>query len=107
MRRLRDFYRPVRQEMQPTDVHAVLRGVLDLTSKQLQHAKITVEQEQAYGLPLIQATPDHLKQVFLNLVLNAIDAMSGAGPVGRHVVRPHGSRPDANGRQPLAPGRAH
>ena len=82
LRRLRDFYRPVRQEMQPTDVHAVLRGVLDLTSKQLQHANIAVELEQAYGLPLVQATPDHLKQVFLNLVLNAIDAMSGEGRSG-------------------------
>ena len=31
---------------------------------------------------MVQATPDHLKQVFLNLVLNAIDAMSGEGRSG-------------------------
>ncbi len=80
VRRLRDFYRPVRQEMQPTDVHAILRDVLELIGKQLQHSQITVEQE-VYNLPLIQANPDHLKQVFLNLVLNALDAMSMQGGV--------------------------
>ena len=81
VRRVRDFYRPVRQEMQPTDVHAILRDVLELTGKQLQHSQIAVEQEEAYGFPLIQANPDHLKQAFLNLVLNAIDAMSMQGGV--------------------------
>jgi PAS domain S-box-containing protein len=82
LRRLRDFYRPVRQEMQPTDIHAVLRSVLDLTGKQLQHANIAVELGQAFDLPQVLATPDHLKQVFLNLILNAIDAMSDEGRSG-------------------------
>ncbi len=78
VRRLRDFYRPTRQERQLTDVRVVLEGVLELTGKQLQHSHITVEREDlaGVGLPLIWAKPDHLKQVFLNLVLNAIDAMS-------------------------------
>jgi two-component system NtrC family sensor kinase len=79
VRRLRDFYRPTRQERQFTDVRAVLEGVLELIGKQLQHSHIAVEREDLGGLPLIWANADHLKQVFLNLVLNAIDAMSTSG----------------------------
>jgi two-component system NtrC family sensor kinase len=76
VRRMRDFYRPARAGVQPTDVLAVLQSVLELTSKQLQHSSVTVEREWADDLPLIQANPDYLKQVFLNLVLNAADAMT-------------------------------
>jgi two-component system, NtrC family, sensor kinase len=81
VRRLRDFYRPTRQERQLTDVRVVLEGVLELTGKQLQHSHITIEREDLAGveLPLIWANADHLKQVFLNLVLNAMDAMSARG----------------------------
>ena len=79
VRRLRDFYRPTHQEMRPTDVQAVLDSVLSLSGKQLQHGKISIEPEWGSNLPLVQANPDHLKQVFLNLVLNAMDAMSEHG----------------------------
>ncbi len=79
VRRLRDFYRPTHQEMQPTDVQAVLDSVLSLSGKQLQRGKISIEPDWESGLPLVQANPDHLKQVFLNLVLNAMDAMSERG----------------------------
>ena len=77
--RMRDFYRPAREELQPIYPHAVLESVLELTSKQLQHSNVTVERAWADYLPEIQANPDHLKQVFLNLVLNGIDAMMAGG----------------------------
>ncbi len=79
VRRMRDFYRPARDGMTTTDVHAVLKDVLELTGKQLQHSNIRVEREWAADLPPIRANPDYLKQVFLNLVLNAIDAMEAQG----------------------------
>jgi signal transduction histidine kinase len=58
---------------------AVLDSVLDLSGKELQHRQITVERLDSGELPLVQANPDHLKQVFLNLVLNAMDAMPAGG----------------------------
>jgi two-component system NtrC family sensor kinase len=79
VRRMRDFYRPAREELQPTYLHAVLESVLELTNKQLQHSNVTVECAWADYLPEIRANPDHLKQVFLNLVLNGIDAMTTGG----------------------------
>jgi len=82
VRRMRDFYRPAREGLQPTDLHSVLESVLELTNKQLQHSDVAVErrfQKGAGPLPMIQANADQLKQVFLNLVLNAIDAMPAGG----------------------------
>jgi len=79
VRRVREFYRPVRPEWYPTDVHATLASVLELTNKQLQHSNVVVETDWAHDLPLIRANPDYLKQVFLNLIINAIDAMSARG----------------------------
>ena len=79
LRSLREFYRPAREEWQPTDLHAVLESVLELTRRQLQHSDVTVIRQWVGESNKIEARPDHLKQVFLNLVLNAIDAMPEGG----------------------------
>ncbi len=76
---LDDFYRSARAEFQPVDLEATLESVLLLANKKLQHSQIKVETKWAQTLPPIQANPDHLRQVFLNLTLNAIDAMPHGG----------------------------
>jgi PAS domain S-box-containing protein len=72
-----DFYRLSHTELQTVDVQAILGNVLQLANKQLQHSRVKVEYSWTEDLPPIQGSADHLKQVFLNLVLNAIDAMGG------------------------------
>jgi len=79
VRRMRDFYRPARPGLYPVDLHEILESVLELVGKQLQHSNIGLERDLAPVLPKIQANPDHLKQVFLNIILNAIDAMPQGG----------------------------
>jgi two-component system NtrC family sensor kinase len=77
--RLREFFRPSRDGLRATDVQAVLQNVLELTRKQLQHASIAVQAHWAENVAPIHSNPDHLKQVFLNLILNAVDAMPNGG----------------------------
>jgi|GEM_PF-5978365 len=76
---LDEFYHATHTDLQAIDLHETLESVLLLTNKKLQHHHITIQRNWAKLLPIIQANPDHLKQVFLNLTLNAIDAMTEQG----------------------------
>ncbi len=77
--RMRDFYRPARDGIQRTDVHEILEKVLDLSTTQLERSDVVVRCDWEPALPEIYATPDYLMQVFLNLLLNAVDAMPQGG----------------------------
>jgi PAS domain S-box-containing protein len=79
VRRVREFYRPARDERQPTDLHAVLEGTLELAAEELQQSHITVERKWADNLPYPKVNSHHMMQVFLNLVVNSIDAMPEGG----------------------------
>jgi signal transduction histidine kinase len=79
VQRMLEFYRPSKEGMAPTDVHAIIENVLALSSKRLQRGKITVTKKLAPDLPTISIVRDQLKQVFLNLVINAIEAMPQGG----------------------------
>ncbi len=91
VRRVREFYRPSGQERAPTDIHQTLESVLELSGKELQHSYVNVERIWDPAIPQIVANPDYLKQVFLNLVLNAIDAMPNGGNLTIRTVLDHES----------------
>lgn len=84
---MRDFARPASQGTRPTDVILVLKDVLELAAKQLQHSNIKVESSFGVDVPALQANPNLLKQVFLNMILNAIDAMSTGGTLRISVTK--------------------
>ncbi len=73
------FARPRQETGRPLNLHRVLRNVLVLTRKQLQHSQIVVRQDLAPDLPPVLASEEQLSQVFLNLILNAIEAMPTGG----------------------------
>jgi PAS domain S-box-containing protein len=79
VQRMRDYARPVLSGTQRIDVIAVLEDVLELAGKQLQYSGIHVERAWGVEIPTIQANPNLLKQVILNMILNAIDAMPEGG----------------------------
>jgi two-component system NtrC family sensor kinase len=80
--RMVDFYRPSDEGRIPTDVNALLESVVALVKKRLQQGGIEMDLELTSDLPLIVATGDHLKQVFLNIIINALEAMPQGGRLG-------------------------
>jgi signal transduction histidine kinase/DNA-binding response OmpR family regulator len=79
VRRLLEFYRPSRGRRVLADVNQVIDNVLALTNKRLQHGHVTVQTRLALDLPMLRIVPDQLAQVFLNIVINAVEAMPEGG----------------------------
>jgi two-component system NtrC family sensor kinase len=79
VRRLRAFYRPIGEEMEPTDINGVVERVLALVGYQLSLGNIEVNTEMAErDLPVL-GSAGQLEQVLVNLVLNAQEAMPQGG----------------------------
>ncbi len=77
---LRDLSRKPRpEEKELTDVTELLQQVLTLSRKQCEEGGVEVRSTLATDLPLLAVVPDRMQQVFLNLVLNALDAMPAGG----------------------------
>jgi two-component system NtrC family sensor kinase len=77
--RMLDFYRPSPEQREPTDINAILKEVLALAGKKLQHSKVSARTKLAADLPPVKAVASQIQQVFLNLLLNAIEAMPDGG----------------------------
>jgi signal transduction histidine kinase len=76
---LLNFSRTTGSEIGDVDVNKVVTDTLALLEHQFKVAKVEVENQLAAKLPAIQGNAGRLQQVFLNLFLNAKDAMPGGG----------------------------
>ncbi len=79
LHQLKDIYHTPDNNSVTRDVNALLERVLLLTGGKLAQNHIVVERDLVDDLPSILCSPDQLMQVFLNLILNAIDAMPDGG----------------------------
>lgn len=76
---MRDFYRPAKEEDEIVDIYDVLTNVILLASTQLEESNVRLSFQWAKAVPLVKGNGAHLKQVFLNFILNALDAMPQGG----------------------------
>jgi len=78
---LLNFTRQQEVLAQETDVHATLEKVMESICGQPGFAKVEFVHHFSPDLPLIQADPVQLQQVFINLFNNAAEAMEDGGTI--------------------------
>ncbi|HEX9076632.1 MAG TPA: ATP-binding protein, partial [Anaerolineae bacterium] len=76
-----DFFRPSKGILSSVDLRLALNDVLSLSNKRLQHAKVNARLEWDSDIPPIAGVNNQLQQVFLNLILNAVEAMPEGGEI--------------------------
>ena len=76
---LLNFSRTSSTEFADVDLNRVIKDTLTLLEHQFKTARVTVQQDLHPELPPIHGNTGKLQQVFLNLFLNAKDAMAGGG----------------------------
>jgi two-component system, NtrC family, sensor kinase len=81
VRGLLEFARQTAPEKSSISVHGVLEEVLHIVSNHESFQNIKLEKSYCPDLPEIVADKDQIKQVFLNIVLNASEAMGGDGSI--------------------------
>jgi len=86
VRRLRTLAVPPPPHLSPIDLRHPIADTLILLGAELLQKNITVTTDYEPGLPLIAGDYDQLKQLFLNLLLNAIDAIGDHGAISIRVA---------------------
>jgi PAS domain S-box-containing protein len=79
LRKMLSFSKPDQEERKPTDINRILDEILILHEKQLREHSIRISTSFADDLGQIYGSNSHLRQVFLNMISNARDAMPDGG----------------------------
>jgi two-component system sensor kinase FixL len=94
IRRLRNFVKNREVKREPVDCNRLLDDLRTLAETDARLHNVRLRIEAAPGLPSVYADPIQLQQVVLNLVRNAIDAMSEAPETRREVLLSTRQLPD-------------
>ena len=84
--RIRELIRKSPPRYEPVNINAAIREVLELARGEAVKHGASMQMQLADGLPFVQGDRVQLQQVLLNLVVNAIEAMSGASDDSREVL---------------------
>ena len=76
-----EYAKPYRGNPAPTDVNKVVAATVRLLARDQVPVSVSVQQDLAHDLPQVLLDPEQLKQVLINLVQNAIQAMPQGGQI--------------------------
>jgi PAS domain S-box-containing protein len=77
IRELVDFSRPSTHVVKPTNINRVVKEALNIVQYGKKVKDITFALELNERLPEISAVPDQIVQVFINILMNAVDSLDG------------------------------
>jgi two-component system NtrC family sensor kinase len=79
VKRLLDFAKQSRPQKKLVNINALIDNIILLVRNQALFRNITIEKQLTDHIPEVEADPDQIQQVFVNIVLNAAEAMTKAG----------------------------
>jgi len=90
-----EFSRPPKLKLQPLSPSVIVDQTIQLLKHRLKAYDVSVTIERGQNLPEIDADPEQLKEVFVNLIINACEAMDRGGSI---VIREQDTMNPSNGR---------
>jgi PAS domain S-box-containing protein len=81
VKELLEFARQTRQFMKPQNINMAIERTLFLIENQTLFHNIVVKKQMAPFIPLVMADSQQLGHVFMNIIINAAQAMNGNGTI--------------------------
>ena len=78
---LLDFARPRKPEFQPAEPGRLFDAIINLTDHSAHQKGITIRKDVPLSVPAFECDPEQMKQVILNLAINAVQAMAAPGEI--------------------------
>ncbi|HQF43278.1 MAG TPA: ATP-binding protein [Ignavibacteriaceae bacterium] len=75
IRDLVDFSRPSNYELELTDINLVIKEAVEITKVGTKAQNIIFETNLSPNIPLLPLISDQIQQVFVNILLNSVDAI--------------------------------
>jgi signal transduction histidine kinase len=75
--KIRGYAKPSDRDFEPTDLNSVMEDALGLAQYQISQGGVNVRKDIPQDLPKIKGIGVQLEQVFLNMIINACEAMAG------------------------------
>jgi signal transduction histidine kinase len=86
LRRILSLSRPATGEYKWTDINSLIENTLSLINFDKRAHSVTIENVANIDLPKVWLNPQHFEQVFLNIFINALDAMNAAAGERKHLL---------------------
>ncbi len=81
VRELVDFSRPPSHEKMSIQINEIVRTAIGIVKYDKRVKKVDFDSELDFNIPKTNIVPDQLLQVFVNILINALDAMEGNGNI--------------------------
>ena len=84
--RMRNLFKKRDPQKAPVDINKAILDVVTLTRREMTNNKVSLQTQFADGLAFIQGDRVQLQQVMLNLIINAVEAMTEMGEGSRQLL---------------------
>lgn len=81
IKQLRDFHRPSETKFTKANIHEIIDDIIMLFQKKFEERKIELEKDFCANMPELTIVQDQIKQVILNIIGNAEEAIVGNGGI--------------------------